>query len=119
MPDSGTIRPTFTSAGACACTAVDSPLDNPTAAAPESTVRRESRATDFLSCLMCCPPGFLLFVDAIATCRDTPVLRDRRHARFACRLRARCGRLPAHSHDRPFPTLRRHAEALETADNGY
>src|SRR5262245_15415480 len=36
MPDSGTIRPTLTSAGCCARTT----LDNPIAAAPVSTPRR-------------------------------------------------------------------------------
>src|SRR6185312_1848357 len=38
MPDSGTIRPTLTSPGACARAIVDSPI----AAAPDSTVRRVS-----------------------------------------------------------------------------
>src|SRR4051794_37510312 len=40
MPESGTIRPTLTSVGCCPRAIVDSPVDTPTAAAPESTVRR-------------------------------------------------------------------------------
>src|ERR1700712_6135849 len=44
MPDSGTIRPTLTSAGACARATVDSPM----AAAPDSTVRRVSEVFEFL-----------------------------------------------------------------------
>src|SRR5271168_1998613 len=42
MPDIGTIRPTFTSAGACA----RAMLDRPIAAAPESTVRRVTKPFD-------------------------------------------------------------------------
>src|SRR5260221_11773188 len=42
MPESGTIRPTLTSAGCCARATVDSPM----AAAPESTVRRVSAVFD-------------------------------------------------------------------------
>ena len=45
MPESGTIRPTLTSAGCCARATVDSPM----AAAPESTVRR---VTDVLEILL-------------------------------------------------------------------
>jgi hypothetical protein len=45
MPDSGTIRPTLTSAGCCARATVDSPM----AAAPESTVRRVNAVFDLLS----------------------------------------------------------------------
>ena len=45
MPDSGTIRPTLTSAGCCARATVD----NPMAAAPESTVRRVSDVFEILS----------------------------------------------------------------------
>jgi len=44
MPDSGTIRPTLTSAGCCARATVDRPI----AATPESTVRRVSVALDTL-----------------------------------------------------------------------
>src|SRR3981189_3892295 len=42
MPESGTIRPTLTSAGCCARAIVDSPM----AAAPESTVRRVTDVFD-------------------------------------------------------------------------
>src|SRR5258706_337046 len=44
MPESGTIRPTLTSAGCCARATVDSP----TAAAPESMVRRVTDVFDIL-----------------------------------------------------------------------
>src|SRR3954451_16722921 len=52
MPDSGTIRPTLTSAGCCARATVDSPM----AAAPESTVRRVTAVFDLLSWFIFDPP---------------------------------------------------------------
>src|SRR5713226_5281157 len=54
MPESGTIRPTLTSAGCCARAAVDSPM----AAAPESTVRRVTDVLDVLSVIFC----WLIFI---------------------------------------------------------
>src|SRR5882757_9579726 len=54
MPESGTIRPTLTSAGCCARATVDSPM----AAAPESTVRRVTDVFDVFSA----PLSWLIFV---------------------------------------------------------
>src|SRR5579863_7592384 len=51
MPDIGTIRPTFTSAGACARATPDRPI----AAAPESTVRRVTKPFDVLFFMVILP----------------------------------------------------------------
>src|SRR5438046_9809846 len=48
MPESGTIRPTLTSAGCCARATLDSPM----AAAPESTVRRVTDVFDILLAIL-------------------------------------------------------------------
>src|SRR5688572_22467869 len=58
MPDSGTIRPTLTSAGCCARATVDRPM----AAAPESTVRRVSDVFDILASPIFVLPMVLLIV---------------------------------------------------------
>src|SRR5258708_12843392 len=54
MPESGTIRPTLTSAGSSARATVDSPM----AAAPESTVRRVTDVFDILLDIL----SWLIFV---------------------------------------------------------
>src|ERR1700733_1176554 len=98
MPDIGTIRPTFTSAGACARATPDRPI----AAAPDSTVRRVTKPFDVF--FMVILPKF--FFPIFFTYQDKPAGRGRPRAAFACRLRAPRGRLPARSRGRPTPALR-------------
>src|SRR5262245_17483095 len=99
MPDSGTIRPTLTSAGCCA----RARPEIPTAAAPERTVRR-------VSPLVFLPLVFLLIfspcslvLSGLLTYRDRPCGPDRRRAAFRCCLRAQRVRLRGRSRGRPIP----------------
>src|ERR1700722_20986004 len=57
MPDNGTIRPTFTSLGACARATPDRPI----AAAPESTERRVIEPFDILFFIVVLPNFFSEF----------------------------------------------------------
>src|ERR1700689_3520103 len=110
MPDIGTIRPTFTSAGACARATPDRPI----AAAPESTGRRVTKPFDVLFFMVILPKFSSVFLHSkISTFQGKPAGRGRPREASACRLRAPRDRLPAHNRGRLTPALRPRAARPE------
>src|SRR5690349_21281483 len=99
MPDSGTIRPTLTSAGCCARASPESP----TAAAPERTVRRVSPLVFVPLVFLFILFPYSLVLSGLVTCRDRLCGPDRRRAAFRYCLRAQPVRLRGRNRGRLTP----------------